>query len=270
MRCLNINTTGVATSRVASISTINRPTTPLTPVSPSCSSPSAVSDSMKFSRFICAVVYQLLGRLPSTTDSTSLEKSLAMASSPSSAPQTPTTPSSIPTIDFEFAQQFQLATNLIHRLLRSTAHVLPLPIVVLALKLVHRVATSGRQVAAHGSEPHLFAVALTLAQKITDDHAYTNRTWSKLMGLPADHLSKMEREFLACIRYDLYVGAEDYATWFGHVQALARHWEARSQQLQQQQQQQQQQQSSQQPSSEPSQPSSTTLAPSKPSTITTT
>ena len=52
-----------------------------------------------------------------------------------------------------------------------------------------------------------------LANKILDDHTYTNKTWSEVAGLPLSVLNQSEREFLQGLDYNLYVDKKNYERW---------------------------------------------------------
>ncbi|RKO84231.1 hypothetical protein BDK51DRAFT_31710, partial [Blyttiomyces helicus] len=75
--------------------------------------------------------------------------------------------------------EYSSAMQTIHRLLRSTSKSVPLPTILVSLLYISRVAKRGAQRPARGSEPHLMCVALLLAHKAHDDHAFSNRTWGK-------------------------------------------------------------------------------------------
>lgn len=63
------------------------------------------------------------------------------------------------------------------------------------------------------SEYRVFSIALMLANKFLDDNTYTNKTWAEVTHLPLKEISAMEVEFLANLRYSLYVNADDWAAW---------------------------------------------------------
>lgn len=49
-----------------------------------------------------------------------------------------------------------------------------------------------------------------LANKILDDHTYTNKTWSEVSGLPLNVLNGAEEEFLQGLEFDLHVSHTAY------------------------------------------------------------
>lgn len=55
--------------------------------------------------------------------------------------------------------------------------------------------------------------ALMLANKILDDHTYTNKTWSEVSGLPLQALNEGEIEFLQGLDFSLYVSQTTYNAW---------------------------------------------------------
>lgn len=52
--------------------------------------------------------------------------------------------------------------------------------------------------------------SLMLANKILDDHTYTNKTWSDVSGLPLVMLNDAEMEFLKGMDFDLHVSQTAY------------------------------------------------------------
>lgn len=52
-----------------------------------------------------------------------------------------------------------------------------------------------------------------LANKILDDHTYTNKTWSEVSGLPLGVLNGAEVEFLQGLEFDLHVSHTAYLAW---------------------------------------------------------
>lgn len=52
-----------------------------------------------------------------------------------------------------------------------------------------------------------------LANKILDDHTYTNRTWSDVSGLPLASLTAGEMEFLAGLNFNLHVSQTMYNSY---------------------------------------------------------
>lgn len=50
-----------------------------------------------------------------------------------------------------------------------------------------------------------------LANKILDDHTYTNKTWSDVSGLPLTALNEGEMEFLQGLDFSLYVSQTTFS-----------------------------------------------------------
>jgi hypothetical protein len=44
-----------------------------------------------------------------------------------------------------------------------------------------------------------------LANKVLDDHTYTNRTWADVTNMPLRDLNDSEKEFLQGLDFSLYV-----------------------------------------------------------------
>src|SRR5688572_2490742 len=97
-----------------------------------------------------------------------------------------------------------------------------------------------------GWEYRLFTVSLILANKILDDHSYTNKTWSQVTTIPLLELNQAEQEFLRNCGYELYVSNMEYLDWLRSLQAFNLLNQGQDQQQQQQQQRQQQQSNQQQ------------------------
>lgn len=158
----------------------------------------AFRENVEFSTFVTTVIFETLGRLP-----TSFEK------------------------DFEKQHMQSIFCNsiqLIHRILKSTESTIPFPIVIIALRYIHRLAQSKSNNPCFGSEAHIFLFALIAAQKSFADNCFTNATWSKISKTPAHALMKMEFEFLTSLDYDLNVSQSEYVNWFTHVQHLAKQY----------------------------------------------
>ncbi|KAJ3091433.1 hypothetical protein HK102_000601 [Quaeritorhiza haematococci] len=177
--------------------------------STSADAPSAGAfNGMRFSKFICTVMYFLLDRLPSTA-----------------VWGTSQCPDFVDEEEAQWWREYQNGVSIIHRILKTTSRGIPLPVVLVALKLIQRIAVNGLHVPAPGLEPYLFATALMIAQKVATDHCYSNRTWAKIIRMPTKAVSKMEFEFLGCLQYHLHVSSDEYATWFLFVQTLARKYD---------------------------------------------
>ncbi|KAJ3200176.1 hypothetical protein HDU82_009123, partial [Entophlyctis luteolus] len=112
---------------------------------------------------------------------------------------------------------------------------IPLPVVTLALKYMHRVRNASALQASEGASntsgtddvdaTRAFSVALVLAQKFTHDAPYSARAWCSVAGLGAAHeLAALERAWLARLRFRLHVHAREYAAFCQGVHALAREW----------------------------------------------
>ncbi|PKI84842.1 hypothetical protein MVES_001050 [Malassezia vespertilionis] len=63
--------------------------------------------------------------------------------------------------------------------------------------------------------------AIVVASKFLQDRTYSNRTWSKISGLPTKEVEQIERVFLHAIEYDLVV---EELLWTSWTQELASRW----------------------------------------------
>ncbi|KAK9900251.1 hypothetical protein P389DRAFT_207787 [Cystobasidium minutum MCA 4210] len=91
-------------------------------------------------------------------------------------------------------------------------------VVVLALYFVSKLQTRHSIEPRPGSEYKLAIASLMLANKILDDHTYTNKTWSEVSGLPLDVLNGAEVEFLQGLDFDLHVSHTAYKAWYTMLQ----------------------------------------------------
>lgn len=66
----------------------------------------------------------------------------------------------------------------------------------------------------------LFVTSLLLADKYSEDHPYTNKSWSALSGLPVDDINLLERTFLATMQHELFVCEADFREWTKALQRL--------------------------------------------------
>ncbi|RKO98012.1 hypothetical protein CAUPRSCDRAFT_10364 [Caulochytrium protostelioides] len=155
----------------------------------------------KFAQFICLTAYQLLH-----------------------APHTPH-PHAADGVDTA-APAFRATVQYMHHLLTATSHMLPLPIVMIALRLVARIGAQRHALRpAPNSELYLLVVALMLAQKTCDDVPFSNQLWRRLLNLPMHHILAMEREVLVALDYRIHVRPDEYAAWAQTVRGWAQTWE---------------------------------------------
>lgn len=66
----------------------------------------------------------------------------------------------------------------------------------------------------------LFVTSLLLADKYSEDHPYTNKSWSSLSGLSLNDINLMERSFLDIMQHGLYVPEVDFRDWTQSLQNL--------------------------------------------------
>ncbi|KND00543.1 uncharacterized protein SPPG_04851 [Spizellomyces punctatus DAOM BR117] len=96
------------------------------------------------------------------------------------------------------------------------------PVLLMALWFLKRLRAANPLVkAAEGSEYRLFATALLLANKVMDDHRFTNAAWSQVTGLSVEELNIMEREFLQSLDYRLHMSDYSYFLWLQNLQSFS-------------------------------------------------
>ena len=63
----------------------------------------------------------------------------------------------------------------------------------------------------------MFLAALMVASKFLQDRTYSNRAWSRISGLSARELEKLERIFLCTIQFDLVVHPAQWQWWISEA-----------------------------------------------------
>lgn len=66
----------------------------------------------------------------------------------------------------------------------------------------------------------LFVTSLLLADKYSEDHPYTNKSWSSLSGLSLSEINLMERSFLDIMQHGLYMPEMEFREWTKALQNL--------------------------------------------------
>jgi hypothetical protein len=66
----------------------------------------------------------------------------------------------------------------------------------------------------------LFVTSLLLADKYSEDHPYTNKSWSSLSGLLIEDINSMERIYLAIMQHGLYMSENEFREWTKSLQIL--------------------------------------------------
>ena len=174
-----------------------------------------MNDPTKFSRFITCMVFEILQRSPTSLQANGL---------PPSPPLHSYHCADMITILDQVMKYAPHILNAIHQILKCTAQSIALSTVLLALKYMDRIQRLKIKVTSVGSEAHLFCICLIIAQKSMDDHAYKNRTWSKITRMPSSLITQMERECLTCLNYNLYVSKHEFDAWYAFVQKRAIQW----------------------------------------------
>ena len=99
-------------------------------------------------------------------------------------------------------------------------------VLILSLKFaqqfLHRSRSLGSPYCAglESNQFRLFMTSLLLADKYSEDHPYTNHSWSSLSGLPVEDVNTMERAFLAMMQHGLYTHEVDFREWTKSLQNL--------------------------------------------------
>jgi hypothetical protein len=99
-------------------------------------------------------------------------------------------------------------------------------VLILSLKFaqqfLHRSRLMGNPYCAglESNQFRLFVTSLLLADKYSEDHPYTNKSWSSLSGLPVEDINTMERAFLAMMQHGLYTHEVEFREWTKSLQSL--------------------------------------------------
>ena len=173
-------------------------------------------DPSKFARFVTSMVFQLLD-IP-------LKSEKDFNGVPPSPPLHDQFDTDLVYLSLDIVDHAPQILYCVHHILHCTAQSISLSIVVLALKYINRIISYQVKTPKAGSEAHLFCVCLILAQKQLDDHAFKNKTWSKITLIPVNVITQMERECLSCLKFDLYVGHKEFSVWHSTIQRLALGW----------------------------------------------
>ncbi|TPX59530.1 hypothetical protein PhCBS80983_g02404 [Powellomyces hirtus] len=233
----------------------------------SASAPSPCSNAkpQRVAQFICTVVHRTWPNRPRTPISISTSTTATCSSTPIIPTPHPSFVAFVTRVvrtSGVSSPILFLALLYIIRLRRATKVTLPTPTSTSSLSPLPLSPTSGTTSSISSStstaaafesqaalaEARLVTAAIILAQKITDDNRFTNKTWSELTGFALNDVNKMEADFLDRIDFRLNVSDAEYASWVRHCSAWARQIGApledthgRSLSLQQQQQHQQHQ-----------------------------
>mgnify|MGYP001809658765 CR=1 FL=1 len=121
-------------------------------------------------------------------------------------------------------QESLLFGRFLKHVLKSTK--ISCTVLILSLKFaqqfLHRVRIVGNPYCAglDSNQFRLFVTSLLLADKYSEDHPYTNKSWSSLSGLPIDDINTMERAFLAVMQHALYTREAEFRDWTKSLQNL--------------------------------------------------
>lgn len=84
------------------------------------------------------------------------------------------------------------------------------------IRLLHNPCCAGLE----SNQFRLFVTSLLLADKYSEDHPYTNKSWSSLSGLTVEDINTMERAFLATMQHGLYTNEGEFREWTKSLQNL--------------------------------------------------
>ncbi|KAJ3116382.1 hypothetical protein HDU96_009740 [Phlyctochytrium bullatum] len=108
----------------------------------------------------------------------------------------------------------------VRRLLRCSS--ITTQAIVLALLFIARLRELNlRDPIREGAECDLFSTALLLAQKVLDDDRVDNVAWVDYAGVPLQTMNGMEREFLAKIRWQVFVSQAEYHEFIRKLKVIA-------------------------------------------------
>ncbi|KAG1741874.1 uncharacterized protein EDB91DRAFT_1201629 [Suillus paluster] len=94
-------------------------------------------------------------------------------------------------------------------------------VIVLSLHYIWRLKERNRFTAGlPGSEFRIAVAALMMANKFLDDNTYTNKTWSEVSGIELTEITRMEKEFLMGINFNLYISKKTYDSWMNLLRGL--------------------------------------------------
>lgn len=66
----------------------------------------------------------------------------------------------------------------------------------------------------------MFLAALICASKYLQDRNYSNRAWAKISGLDVREINRNERAFLAVVKFDIHLPADEFHRWTERLAAL--------------------------------------------------
>lgn len=101
-------------------------------------------------------------------------------------------------------------------------------VLILSLKFaqqfLHRYRTQDTRFCAglESNQFRLFVISLLLADKYSEDHPYTNESWSSMSGIPVKDVNTMERAFLALMQHGLYIHEVEFREWTKSLQNLCK------------------------------------------------
>ncbi|KAJ8589078.1 hypothetical protein M405DRAFT_818681 [Rhizopogon salebrosus TDB-379] len=133
-----------------------------------------------------------------------------------SPPYSPEFPAATSTLQLSASPAF---VSFMQKLLETTQ--VSQSVIVLSLHYIWRLKERNHFTASlSGSEFRIAVAALMMANKFLDDNTYTNKTWSEVSGIELAEISRMEKEFLMGIDFNLYVSKKTYDSWMNLLRGL--------------------------------------------------
>ncbi|KAJ3213924.1 hypothetical protein HDU67_002288 [Dinochytrium kinnereticum] len=86
------------------------------------------------------------------------------------------------------------------------------------MNFIYRVCSIRSVVNNKNSEKMDFIIGLLLANKVLDDHTFTNRTWSDLSRIDIKDINQAEVEYLSLLDHKMVLQREDYVNWVDDLQ----------------------------------------------------
>jgi len=86
-------------------------------------------------------------------------------------------------------------------------------------KRINMMHAAGQNNHTEGQIWRMLTIALLLGSKFLDDNTFQNKSWAEVSGIPVQELNTLEYEWLAAIRWCLYVNldeSKDYQAWLSN------------------------------------------------------
>ncbi|KAG2135700.1 cyclin-domain-containing protein [Suillus cothurnatus] len=146
----------------------------------------------------------------------SMSLSNPTSTQPLTPPYSPEIPAATSSLQLAASSTF---VSFMQKLLETTQ--VSQSVIVLSLHYIWRLKERNRYTAGlPGSEFRIAVAALMMANKFLDDNTYTNKTWSEVSGIELAEITRMEKEFLTGIDFNLYISKKTYESWMHLLRGL--------------------------------------------------